>query len=312
MSVYDGIDISRLPPPELVEPLDYETILARKKARVLVIRPDLADTIDLETEPLHIALQVAAEDEISLRARVNDAAKGVTLAFARGDTLSHLGLGHHRVPRLVLDAGDPDAIPPVPEVLEPDDRYRARCQMAWESWTTAGSIGSYQFHAMTAQFGAEIARDVSVVAPSADDMLVLTVLSMDNDGAPSAGLLATIADATNAQLVRPLNDTVVVQEPEFLDYTITALLDIEDGPDPALVLAAALADLDAYVQSAAALGTEIAPGEYAVRVARSGIDRALHQPNVRQVTLTGWAGDIAPTPYQSARCLAIDVQQANA
>lgn len=310
MSVYDGIDITLLPPPDLVEPLDYETILARKKARVLEIRPDLADTIDLETEPLHIALQVSAEDEINLRQRANDAARGVLLAFARGTTLDHLGLGHHRTERLVLDPGDPDAIPPIPPSLESDDRYKARCQMAWEAWTTAGSAGSYAWHAMSAQHDGEIALDVSVTAPDNDDLIVITVLSAAGDGTPSAGLMTAIETALSGRYTRPLNDTIVVQPPEFIDYAIVAELDIKDGPDPSPILAAALADLTAYTAEARELGQELAPDEYAVRVARSGIDRALHQANVRRVTLTGWAGDIAPTPYQSARCTGITVTQA--
>ena len=51
------IDLSRLPAPDVVEPLDYESILAERKAALIALYPeaeqaDIAALLELESEPL--------------------------------------------------------------------------------------------------------------------------------------------------------------------------------------------------------------------------------------------------------------------
>jgi phage-related baseplate assembly protein len=46
------IDLSRLPAPAVIEPLDFEQILSALKADLISRDPELADTLSLESEPL--------------------------------------------------------------------------------------------------------------------------------------------------------------------------------------------------------------------------------------------------------------------
>ncbi|MFN1233522.1 baseplate assembly protein, partial [Enterobacter hormaechei] len=62
--------------------------------------------------------------------RVNDAVRAVFLASARGADLDQLGAAFN-VSRLVINTGDPDAVPPVDPVCEDDDAFRERIQLSW-------------------------------------------------------------------------------------------------------------------------------------------------------------------------------------
>lgn len=86
------IDLSQLPAPDVVETLDFETILAERKATLVSLYPEeqqdaVARTLALESEPLVKYLEENAYREVIWRQRVNDAAKGCTLAYASNNDL---------------------------------------------------------------------------------------------------------------------------------------------------------------------------------------------------------------------------------
>ncbi|GEM_PF-6479202 len=83
------VDLSRLDPPTIVELLDYETILARKVARMVALFPDFDATVD--SDPAIKVLQVAAYDELLLRQDFNERVVGRLVACATGATLDHIG-----------------------------------------------------------------------------------------------------------------------------------------------------------------------------------------------------------------------------
>lgn len=88
-STFTALDLSQLPPPEVVEGLSFETILAEMTAD-LKARDPAFDAL-VESDPAMKILEVAAYRELLLRQRVNDAARGVMLAYAAGADLDHLG-----------------------------------------------------------------------------------------------------------------------------------------------------------------------------------------------------------------------------
>ncbi len=105
-STYTPIDLSRLPPPQVVEALDYEQILAERKAYMVSLWPaaeqaDIAAKLELESEPLNKLLQENAYRELLLRKRVNEAALATMLAFAEGEDLEHAA-ARVEVERLVI------------------------------------------------------------------------------------------------------------------------------------------------------------------------------------------------------------------
>ena len=146
------IDLSQLPSPDVVETIDYETLLAARKARFVSLYPadeqaEIAATLALESEPVVKLLQENAYREIVLRQRVNDAARAVMLAYAVGTDLDHLA-ALFGIRRLTITPADPEH--DVAAVMESDTDLRARTQLAPQSLSVAGPEGAYVSHARNA------------------------------------------------------------------------------------------------------------------------------------------------------------------
>lgn len=277
-SAFTAIDLAKLPPVNVINQPDFETILGELKARLTLLMPELFPVLELESEPLVKVLQVWAYREMMVRQEVDDAARSNMLAYATGAPLDHLA-AFYGVIRLIDQEADPDAVPPVPEILESDDRLRTRVQLALEGFTTAGSRGSYAFHALSAS--TEV-RDVSVISKSPGEVTV-TVLSNQGDGTPSQELLTSVEEALNDEDVRPLTDIVVVQPSAIGNYTVAAELYVYPGPDVALVEAASRAAVEKYIAAQHRIGRDIS---------RSGLMAALHQEGVQRVFLASPLADI--------------------
>jgi phage-related baseplate assembly protein len=288
MSGFTAIALDKLPAPDVVEQIDYEQVLSDMVADLLARAPGLADTLALESEPLRKLLEVCAYRETLLRQRVNEASKAVMLASAQGGDLDQIA-ANYQVQRLLIDAGDPDAVPPVPPTYEDDANLRRRVQLSFEGFSTAGPEGAYIFHALAAD--ADI-LDASVTSPRPGDVLV-TVMSRTGDGTASADLVAAVETILSSDDVRPLTDHVTAQSAEIVPYTVTAELTLYPGPDSTVVLAAAEASLNQYISTHHRLGHDIT---------LSGLYAALHQEGVQNVGLTAPAADIVISRHQAAYC----------
>lgn len=297
------IDLSLLPPPNVVEPLDFETLFDARKARLLELTPEedraaLAAALELESEPIVILLQESAYRELILRQRINDAARAVMLASAQGADLDHLA-ALYGVARLITHPGDAEAIPPIHATYESDAALRARTQLAVEGFSTAGPVESYRFHALTA---AGDVADASVASPSPGQVLV-TILGNDGDGTPAPALLDTVAAALNADTVRPLTDQVLVQGATVIPYAVEAELVLYPGPAPAPVLAEAQAEAARYAAETHRLGFD---------VTLSGLYAALHRPGVQRVILIAPVADLVCAPHEAPHCTGIALSLAEA
>lgn len=285
------IDLSLLAPPAIIEPLDYEAVLADMKADVATRAPDLAAVLDLESEPLVKLLEAFAYRETILRARINDAARAVMLAYALGPDLDQIG-ANYNVARLLVDAGDPAAIPPVPPSYETDADYRRRILLSLEAYTTAGSTESYIYHALSAS--GEV-LDAAAISPAPGQVTVY-VLTRTGDGSASDTILGLVAAALAAEHVRPLTDQVGVLSAAIVTYSIEAELLVAHGPDAAVVRQAALDAATQYTAGIHRLGMDIS---------LSGIYRALHQPGVLRVDLAHPTDNIAIAEGQAGYCTGI-------
>ena len=271
-------DLSQLPVPNVVQPLDFEAVLAELKTQVLTDLPELQDVIDLESEPVNKVLQVVAYQRVTMQARINDTAKACMLAYATGADLDHL------TALLAVQRLDGEA----------DDRLRRRAQLALEGATVAGSTGSYQFHALGADTKV---KDAGIDSPEPGTVRV-TVLSAEGDGTADPGLLAAVAAALSAEDVRPLTDTVVVQAAIVVPFEVRATLNVYPGPAAEPLLEAAQQALAAYLAEHQRLGHDIT---------RSALFACLHQPGVQNVLLQSPGADLAIAPNQAAYCTRIEV-----
>lgn len=293
MSAFTQIDLSRLPAPQVVTVPDYEAILAEMKSAVATLEPSAAPMLALESEMATKVLQVCAYYVMLARAEKNDDARAVMLAFATGNDLEHLG-ALFGVARAVVDPGDPDANPPMPGVMETDTRLRARVQLALEGFSTAGPVGAYLFHALSAS---PLVRDAFIDSPEPGAVHV-TILSDTGDGTPDAALLDLVAAALNAEEIRPLTDLVSVQPASIVTLSIEAEIEVMQGPDPEMVLAAAQAAIEAWADDLHRLGRS---------VRLSAIYAALHREGVKRVILIEPAADIEIDPDEAAFVSAIDL-----
>ena len=234
MSGFAQINLAELPAPTVIQTPAFEGLFAEMKARAIELQPDLADVLDLESEPATKMLRVGAYYRMLDRLWFNDGAKANMLALSTGTNLDGLA-AFWGVQRLVIQPADPEATPPVPEILESDTDFRRRVQLSLEGHSTAGPRGAYIFWALSAD---PDVKDASVDSP-APGTVVVTVLSRTGDGTAGAGLLAEVDAGLNDDDVRPLTDQVTVQAPTILAYQVTAELTLLQGPDEAEVLAAA-------------------------------------------------------------------------
>jgi phage-related baseplate assembly protein len=286
-SASTAVDLSRLPPPAVVEQLSFEAIYADGLARLREILPDFDATV--ESEPAVKVLQVFAYREMLLRQQFNDRALAVMLAFAQGADLDNLA-ALFGVTRLVITEADPEH--GIEEELESDEALRGRVVLAPESYSVAGPELAYVFHARSAD--AEV-LDASATSPEPGQVLV-TVLSRTGNGEASPELIAAVEAVVNGRTVRPLTDLVTVASADVVEYAITAELIINDGPDSSIVMAAAQASAEAYRDANQRLGRDIT---------LSGVYAALHVEGVQRVNLASPADNIGLGPTQAPWCTAI-------
>ena len=298
MNSFAAIDLSQLPPPQIVEQIDFVQILAERKAYMISLWPadeqaEIATRLDMESEPLTKLLQENAYRETVWRQRVNEASLANLLATARGTDLEQLA-ANFNVKRLVIQEGRPTAVPPVPKLMESDDSLRERAQMAWEGLSTAGPRNSYIFHARAAD--GRVA-DATAESPS-PAVAVVTVQSLLGDGTAPADLLATVKTYLSDDDRRPVADRLTVQGAEIVQYQVKAKLYLlSSGPESEPILAAAESRLRAYVNQRRRLGME---------VSESALHAALHVEGVRKVELEGWV-DIVATKAQAPYCTNVTV-----
>ncbi|MGH1330774.1 MAG: baseplate assembly protein [Paracoccaceae bacterium] len=321
---FTAINLDRLPAPQIIEQPDFETIFAARKARLIELAPHLAPALELESEPLVKLLQEDSYRELILRAAVQDAGAGNLLAYASGALLDHLA-AFYGVERLVIQEADASVSPPIEEVLEDDARLRARVQLAPEGFTTAGSIGSYLFWALSSsafikdvdirapRFSkAEIAPELQAQLPESAIVLVvdddaglenpmpgdvaLSVLSSQGNGVPSAELIDGVLATTLPR--RPLTDRPIAKAAIIQEYTVEAELILYDGPDAELVRQASVAAVQAFVDEHHRLGHDITI---------AGLHAALYREGVQDIHITAPAATLEIGSDTAAHCTQITV-----
>ncbi|MBR8399903.1 baseplate J/gp47 family protein [Burkholderia cenocepacia] len=289
------IDLSQLPAPDIIDELDYETILTEKKARLVSLYPkeqqaEIAAALELESEPMVKLLQEAAYEKMLLLALMNEKARGILLAYAKRTTLEHIG-ALFDVDRLLISPGDPDK--GIDPVYEDDDNLRERIQLAPRGFSVAGPTDAYVFHARAADGRVKAATAYS---PSPCVMIV-TVLSREGDGTASQELLDIVKKALEKK--RPQADEVIVQSAKIVRYAIRATLRFFDGPDRAVALAEAQKKTQQFAESMHRPGSEIT---------KDGLYASMRVAGVQKVILDTPAEGVPIAIDQAPYCTGIELK----
>lgn len=212
------IDLSQLPAPQIVDVLDFETLLAERKAEFVALHPKdeqeaVIRTLELESEPVTKLLQENAYRELLLRQRINEAAQAVMVAYAMGGDLDQIA-ANYNVKRLTVTPADNDAVPPVAAVMESDEALRLRVPAAFEGLSVAGPTAAYEFHARSAD-GRVNQNDVTTLVRKdgfrfwgsrclSDDPL----FAFENYTRTAQVLMDTMAEAHMWAVDKPLNPSL--------------------------------------------------------------------------------------------------------
>lgn len=272
MPYYDSpsfyIDFAQLPPPAVVETIDYQTLIARYRAQVVQANPALTKAVALEQSATNIILETEAYAEMILRARVNAAARAVMLAYARGTDLDHLGALYNVARMTNPDGSD-----------ELDDRFRTRVQLAPEAFSTAGTKGSYKFHALSADVSL---TDASAIKVNAKGGVKVSLYNTAMSPTATDAQVTNVALRLNQDNIKVLTDVVSVASVDVLKTQVVGNLTLYPGPDPSIVLGNCQAALNALRGRTSRIGMSLT---------RASLITALNQEGVENVDLTSPSTD---------------------
>ena len=266
-------DLSALPPPAVVETLDYEAILAAHRADLVARHPEAAAVIALESEPLTKLLEAHAYRELLYRQRVNDAARRHLLAFASGADLDHKG-AFYGLPRLPGES---------------DERYRLRIQLRIRALAGNGTREAYELAALTAAPTLRAAR-ASQPAPGS----VLVLLWPASAAAGEAALTA-VRNALNSDAQRILGVNLAVALARAHPIHITARVTRLPSA-PADLVAQLAAALPGMMETGAALGRAVSRAWITARLMADGVAHVNYPDPTAPAEITRLADDEYPTP----------------
>lgn len=272
------LDLSKLPVPDVLETLDFEDEYASILER---FRGAMGGqwSAALESDPVVKEFELFAYELITLRARVNAAARAVLLASSTGNDLDHVLalLGAER-----LDGED-------------SDDFRERGRQAPYGYSTAGPRQAYKYHALSAH---EDIRDVWVDRPT-PGVVRITVLSRIGDGVPTPEMLDAVRAVLSAEDMRPLNDTVLVEPAHAIYWTLRARLHFASGAATEPVMLAAQEAAALYAASQHKLNTALSMNMVIVALGVAGVSN---------VELLSPTQDIDAFVQGAAYCLGIELE----
>ncbi|HDR2588157.1 TPA: baseplate J/gp47 family protein [Enterobacter ludwigii] len=294
-----AIDLSQLPPPVVVEQLDFDTTLnERREEFVSMFPPQMQDTVRrtlaLPSDPGEKLLEFSVYLENLMRQRVNEASQANMLAYAISSDLDNLA-ANYNVERQVITPEDNTTTPPTPAVMESDDSLRLRTQSAMETLSVAGPTAAYEAFARAAD--GRVA-DAKAISPS-PACVTVSVLSTLGDGTADSTLLDVVAAALNDENVRPVADRLTVQSAEIVPYLIDAVLMMEDSPQAGMIRQAAQDRATTYAVSQYRIGRT---------VYRAKIIGVLNSEGVDNIILNSPESDIPVSDTQASWCTSVAVR----
>lgn len=293
MKAPTAIDLSRLPPPQAIEPLDYETLFSAFRARFLAFwesarerDPSLPeyDVGMLETDPVVIVGQAWSYLRLLDRARVNDAIKAVLAPLARGSDLDAV-VARQNIVRLETSPG----------VAETDAQLLNRYLLSFDK-ASAGSASRLLYDAYTA-WPAMLSAAVNGWAVHGRRGEIDVVIA-GADGITTPENIAVVRNAVTGDSAKPEAIGVSVLAAERLEYTVSQIIRVPVGPDAELVRLEAESRVRAATQDRAMISAT---------VQRDLIAGAAYGVSVIGVEHISPAADVVASPYQIPVCVALNI-----
>jgi phage-related baseplate assembly protein len=176
---------------------------------------------------------------------------------------------------------------------ESDERFRERIVLAPESFSVAGPSGAYRFHALTAH---PAILEVAAVSLKGGEV---TLYPRTAEGLPGEAVKAAVLAACNGEKMRPMCDTVTVDDPVPVDYAIEVELMLKRSADATTA--------QAEVERAARAFRDERTG-FGVPIVRSQLIDALHVYGIYSVNPVEPAADVEPEAWEYPRCTGITIR----
>jgi len=193
----DIIELSQLPEPALIEELDFDAEIKRRKDRLVELYPPAAEWIDNPGAPGVKQIEAAVYKEMVERNKVNVLYRSNILYFARGTSLDHIA-DRYGVDR--LDG-------------ESDEDLIRRIRISNRGSSSAGPDDWWRKHALAAHERVEAVAVYRVPVGTENEqrgLVQLSILSKDPDGVPSQEVLDAVRARVTRRDVRNICATVQV------------------------------------------------------------------------------------------------------
>ncbi len=248
------IDLKSLSTPNVVEVLDFETLVTAHKQDLLQRHPSAANVLALPSEPLVKQIEAFAYRELLLRDRINQAARSNLLAYANGADLDHKG-AFYNLARLPGEA---------------DERYRSRIQLRIAALAGNGTAEQYRLLALSASTNVRDANVTSGLNNGAPGSISVVLWLID--AAQAATTSTTVLAALNAPNARPLGVPVSVAVARPVALNVTATL-WREASAPADIVTQIKTRFVAAITSYASLGRSVPLSWVTAQLQQPGITR---------------------------------------
>lgn len=168
---------------------------------------------------------------------------------------------------------------------EEDEDYYNRMRESMESFSTAGPINGYIYHAKS------VSSAVSDVAATSPEPGVVDVrILLQNGEQPTKAILEEIETALNASDVRPLTDTVTVSEPEedLFEIDVTFYIERNSQANSSIIDRDAREAVENYISwQTGKMGRDINPSYLVQLMMGAGIKRVeVRKPEFKAIEET--------------------------
>jgi phage-related baseplate assembly protein len=305
------IDFSVIPAPQIIEELDYESILGEMIADLQA--RDQAYSEILESDPGVKILEVAAARELILRQRINDALQATLLRYAMGADMDNLA-AFYGVTRLQGESDDALRLRTIERImgsstaggrawyraqaLAADPRVKDANVSSPEPGRVAVAILSKEAEEVPAATGSNldqlgVAFGIVRTTGESDEAyrarILAEVTAGGGYGIASDDLVAAVNDRLQADDVRVITDVLTVVGAEIVPVNVTAQVWLYHESPSAVFDGLEQRLRDAF-SAQSGLGWD---------VTQTWIIAQLHPAGVQRVVLTGPMANVICSPNQA-------------